>query len=73
MRQIIQALGKDALGRDINPQEIRYTHIAHALSKNIPLTAIQHQVGLDTLRMTQLAEQLSPKRYTNAYETFFTK
>jgi len=73
VRQIVQKLGEQTLGRQVNPQELRYTHIAHALGKNIPISAIQSQVGLDTLRMTQLAEQLTPKRVTNAYDAFFTK
>jgi integrase len=71
VRQIIQSLSKKSIGREISPQTLRYTHIAHAIQKNIPIKSIQAQVGLDTLRMTQLVDRLTPKRVTNAYDTFF--
>ena len=44
------------------PHLLRYTHIAHALAKRIPLKDIMGQTGLKPMRMAQLAEELGPTR-----------
>ena len=70
VRQLIQYYSKKAKLGKINPQVIRYTHIAHALEKGIPLTAIQKQVGMERLRMVQIYEALVPEE-KEGYERFF--
>lgn len=72
VRQLIQSYSEKAnLGR-INPQVIRYTHIAHALQKGLSLTAIQKQVGMERLRIVQIYEALVPEEEENGYEKFWT-
>jgi integrase len=46
IRQIVQGHCSNIGIRDANPQILRYTHIAHAYLKNIPVDAIQKQVGM---------------------------
>ncbi|MFC1800612.1 tyrosine-type recombinase/integrase [Nanoarchaeota archaeon] len=54
VRQIIQSYSEAAGLGKINPQIIRYTHIAHALERGIPLTAIKKQIGIGRLRIVQV-------------------
>jgi len=71
VRQLIQSYGKKAGLGKINPQVIRYTHIAHALERGIPLTAIQKQVGMERLRMVQIYESLVPEEKEGDYDKFW--
>lgn len=70
VRQIVQAYSKEALDEILTPQVLRYTHIVRAIEKNIPLPAIQKQVGLDTLRMSQIYDEVMSKKSIN-YRRFF--
>ena len=71
VRQLILAFSKRAKLTKVTPQIIRYTHIAHALRKRIPLAAIQKQVGMERLRMVQIYEVLVPEEKENAYDKFW--
>lgn len=62
VRQIVKAYGRNALQQEITPISLRYTHIAHAISRGIPLSAIQDQVGLKNLRLSQLSKQFVKKQ-----------
>lgn len=70
VRQIVEHYSEMILGRMVTPHVLRYTHIAHALEKGLPLHAIQSQVGLDDLRMAQIARQLNVAHHDN-YARFF--
>ena len=72
VRQIIQSYSKSAGLGKINPQVLRYTHIAHALERSIPITAIQKQVGMEGLRIVQIYESLVPEEKENVYEKFWS-
>lgn len=71
-RQLIQGYSQKADLGKINPQIIRYTHIAHALQKGLSLTAIQKQVGMERLRIVQIYEALVPEEEENEYEKFWS-
>ena len=72
VRQLIQFYSqKIGLGK-INPQIIRYTHIAHALDRGLSLNAIQKQVGMERLRMVQIYEALAPEEKEESYEKFWS-
>jgi len=70
IRQIVQGwcgkLGKKNAG----PQILRYTHIVHAYLKNIPLNAIQKQVGLKRSRAIEIFSQLPESETKGAYRNF---
>ena len=70
IRQLIQKYSTKAKIGKINPQIIRYTHIAHALDRGIPLKVVQKQVGIKRLRMAQIYEKLAPKVDMNVYHKF---
>jgi len=72
VRQLVQSYSQKAGFGKINPQVIRYTHIAHALEKGIPLSAIQKQVGMERLRMVQIYEALVPEEKEGEYEKFWS-
>jgi len=73
VRQLIQSYSiKTGLGK-INPQVIRYTHIAHALERGISLTAIQKQVGMERLRIVQIYEALVPEEKEGEYKKFWVE
>ena len=71
VRQLILSFSKKANLPKVTPQIIRYTHIAHALRKGIPLVAIQKQIGMERLRMVQIYEALVPEEKDNAYSRFW--
>ena len=58
VRQIVQRSSKEILGSPVNPHSIRYSHIAHAMSRGVSMDRIRHQVGLQRLRAKQLSELL---------------
>ena len=72
VRQLIQFYSQKAGLGKINPQVIRYTHIAHALEKGIPLTVIQKQVGMERLRILQIYETLVPEEKEGEYDKFWS-
>ncbi len=72
VRQLIQSYSQKAGLGKINPQVIRYTHIAHALEKGITLAAVQKQVGMERLRMVQIYEVLVPEEKEGEYEKFWS-
>ncbi len=56
VRQIIQSRSSEILGKKVNPQIIRYTHIAHALNKGVSMEKVRTHIGLQKLRAKQLKE-----------------
>ena len=69
VRQIIQALGK-TIGRTVNPQTIRYSHLVHALRMAIPLNEISRQTGIMKSRLVQLLTDLELPSSKDAYDRF---
>ena len=72
VRQLIQSYSKKAGLGKVNPQIIRYTHVARALEKGIPLLAIQKQLGMERLRLVQIYEALDTQVEEGAYERFWS-
>ncbi len=70
VRQIIQSLCAQIKIKDATPQIIRYTHIAHAYKKNIPVDAIQKQVGIRRSRAIEIFNQLKMTSLKDAYKGF---
>ncbi|MEA3430535.1 MAG: tyrosine-type recombinase/integrase [Nanoarchaeota archaeon] len=72
VRQLIQFYGKIAgFPTKLNPQVLRYSHIAHALENGISLKAIQKQTGLEKLRLMQIYEATQPEAANDVYNNFF--
>jgi len=70
IRQIVQKYFKKAGIVGAGPQVLRYTHIVHAYKKNIPLDAIQNQVGLKRSRAIEIFAQLPEIQTKDAYKKF---
>lgn len=74
VRQIIQFYGSKAgFPTKLNPQILRYSHIAHALESGISLKAIQKQTGLEQLRLRQISEEILSEDFEDVYKDFFEK
>ncbi|MBW3004048.1 site-specific integrase [Candidatus Woesearchaeota archaeon] len=72
VRQLVQFYGKLAnFPEKLNPQTLRYSHIAHALENGISLIAIQEQTGLEKLRLMQIYEAILPETAKDVYTKFF--
>jgi integrase len=69
-RQIVQSSCRSVGIEDANPQILRYTHIAHAFMKNVPVDAIQKQVGLKRSRAIEVFGQLSALSPKDVYRRF---
>jgi len=69
-RQIVQSLLLQSGIAGAGPQIFRYTHIVHAYEKNIPISAIQKQVGLKRSRAIEIFSKLPVKDSRTAYEAF---
>lgn len=70
VRQIVQDLCSQIDIKDATPQILRYTHIAHAYQKNIPVDAIQKQVGIRRSRAIEIFNQLKMTSLKDAYKKF---
>ncbi|MEM4267558.1 MAG: site-specific integrase [Candidatus Woesearchaeota archaeon] len=70
IRQIVQQRCVNVGIENANPQTIRYTHIAHAYQKSVPVDAIIRQVGLKRSRAIQIFSQLSLIGPRDAYKKF---
>ncbi|MFW6014095.1 MAG: tyrosine-type recombinase/integrase [Candidatus Nanoarchaeia archaeon] len=70
VRQIVQSLCLQINIKDATPQILRYTHIAHAYQKNIPVDAIQKQVGIRRSRAIEIFNQLKMTKLKDAYREF---
>jgi len=70
IRQLVQKYCSTARIGRVNPQVLRYTHIVHAYQRNIPLDAIQRQVGLKRSRAIEIFEQLPELETKDAYKRF---
>ena len=70
VRQIVQSLCSQINIKDATPQILRYTHIAHAYQKNIPVDAIQRQVGIKRSRAIEIFNQLKMTKLKDAYREF---
>ena len=73
IRQIIQSYSAFVNIEKLNPQILRYTHIAHAIKKGIPAKAVQEHVGIDSLRMSQICDSIIPEEKEDVYKKFFAK
>lgn len=72
VRQLIQFYGKKAgFPTKLNPQILRYSHIAHAVENSISLKAIQKQTGLEKLRLVQIYDAIQPESADDVYNKFF--
>jgi len=71
IRQLVQkyTLAAGIIGKN-NPQILRYTHIVHAYMKNVPIAAIQKQVGLKKTRAIQIFSELQTKTTEKDYRKF---
>jgi integrase len=70
IRQIVEWHCTNIGLRHKNPQILRYTHIAHAYMKNIPIDAIQRQVGLKRSRAIEVFNHLKIEAPKDAYRRF---
>jgi integrase/recombinase XerD len=70
VRQLVEEYCNSVGIKDASPQILRYTHIVHAYLKNIPIDAIQKQVGLKRSRAIEIFSQLKLKTSNDAYEAF---
>ena len=52
----------------VTPHTLRHTHIVHALMDQIPITAVQKQVGHKNLSTTQIYCDLAPEQIKQAYD-----
>jgi len=68
VRQLVQKYSKVIGIKKTGPQILRYTHIVHAYQKNIPLDAIQKQVGLKRSRAIEVFMQLKDPVKQGGYE-----
>lgn len=68
--QIVKTYAK-RVGFEVTPQILRYTHIAHAYERNIPINVIMSQVGLKKARAIQIFSELSVKSQADAYAGFY--
>lgn len=59
VQQIVISASKKVLKTSITPQDIRYTHIYHALLKQTSLISISKQTGLSYQRLAQIMELIS--------------
>ncbi|MFW6220473.1 MAG: tyrosine-type recombinase/integrase [Nanoarchaeota archaeon] len=73
VRQIVEDVFFDLKIKNTTPQILRYTHIAHAYIKGIPIDAIQKQVGLRRSRAIEIFNQLSLETNIEAYKAFDEK
>jgi integrase len=70
IRQLVQKYCEQCGIHDAGPQVLRYTHIVHAYQKNIPLQAIQRQVGLRRSRAIDIFQELPELGSKDAYRKF---
>ncbi len=70
VRQIVGSLCRRCRIKNATPQIFRYTHIAHAYRKNIPVDAIVRQVGLKRSRAIEIFNQLRLNKVEDAYRAF---
>jgi integrase/recombinase XerC len=70
VRQIVEDIFLKIKIKDTTPQILRYTHIAHAYMKGIPIDAIQKQVGLRRSRAIEIFNQLSIETNKDVYKAF---
>jgi integrase len=68
--QIVKFYSK-RVGFEITPQILRYTHMAHAYEKNIPISTIIAQVGISKQRAVQIFSELTVKDQAHEYSKFY--
>jgi integrase len=68
IQQLVMENSSKILKKKIIPKTIRYTHIAHALIKRIPVFSICEQTGLKSQRVIQIASQLNIEIGSHRYE-----
>ena len=67
LQQIVSEESKNCFERRITPQDIRTTHVCHAILKNQPILSISNQTGLSTQRIAQVVEEYKEDFKKNAF------
>jgi len=67
VQQLIKKYSSRA-GVGVTPHTLRHTHIVHSLLNQVPITAVQKQVGHKRLTTTQIYSDLAPEQVRQAYE-----
>ena len=69
-RRVQQLLRKysSRAGVEATPHTLRHTHVVHSLLSQVPVTAVQKQVGHKRLTTTQIYSDLAPEQVRAAYE-----
>ncbi|MFP4112350.1 MAG: tyrosine-type recombinase/integrase [Candidatus Woesearchaeota archaeon] len=62
VQQIVSEVSQKIIRKKIVPKTLRYTHIAHALCKKVPVYSICCQTGLKSQRIIQIAEYVNTGR-----------
>jgi integrase len=71
IRQLVKSYAdKAGLGHKNHTQLLRYTHLIHAYKKRVPISAIQHQVGLTRGRLIQILSGVAIPDHGDAYRKF---
>lgn len=61
IQQIVREESRTILGKSLKPLDIRYSHIYHALLKNVSIVSMAKQTGLSYQRLAQIIEEISTK------------
>ena len=67
LQQIVSETSEQNTGNRITPQDIRTTHVYHALLKNKSVISISEQTGLTPQRIAQIIEQNKTSLKKNSY------
>jgi site-specific recombinase XerD len=71
VRQLLQNYAQELGYGKINPQMLRYYHIAHAYSEGVLIENISSQLGIKKLRIFQILSELNIEPKQNLYDNFF--
>jgi site-specific recombinase XerD len=71
VRQLLQNYAQELGYGKINPQMLRYYHIAHAYSNGVLIENISSQLGIKKLRIFQILSELKVDPKQNLYDNFF--
>lgn len=67
IQQLIKKYSSRA-GVKATPHTLRHSHVVHSLLRQVPITAVQKQVGHKRLTTTQIYSDLAPEQVRAAYE-----
>ena len=68
--QIVKFYSK-RVGFEVTPQILRYTHMAHAYERNIPISNIISQVGITKQRAVQIFSEMASRDQMQEYSKFY--